>query len=82
MVYIRGKCMKIAIAGVGYVGLSNAMLLAQNNQVIAYDIIPEKIDKLNKKVKGSLSVKNSRKDINYKTGSYIIKGNFINKNYK
>ena len=42
--------MKIAIAGVGYVGLSNAMLLAQNNQVIAYDIIPEKIDKLNKKV--------------------------------
>ncbi len=42
--------MKIAIAGIGYVGLSNAMLLAQNNQVIAYDIIPEKIDKLNKKV--------------------------------
>ena len=40
------------------------------------------IDKLNKKVKGSLSVKNSRKDINNKTGSYIIKGNFINRNYK
>jgi len=42
--------MKIAVAGVGYVGLSNAMLLAQNNQVVAYDIIPEKIEKLNKRI--------------------------------
>ena len=42
--------MKIAIAGMGYVGLSNAMLLAQNNQVVAYDIIPEKIEKLNRKI--------------------------------
>ena len=40
------------------------------------------IDKLNSKIKGSLSVKNSRRDINKKTGKYIIKGNFINKNYK
>jgi UDPglucose 6-dehydrogenase len=41
--------MKIAIAGTGYVGLSNAMLLAQHNEVVAVDIIAEKIELLNKK---------------------------------
>ncbi len=41
--------MKIAIAGTGYVGLSNAMLLAQHNEVVAVDIIKEKIDLLNQK---------------------------------
>lgn len=39
--------MKIAVAGIGYVGLSNAILLSQNNTVYAYDIIPEKVKMIN-----------------------------------
>jgi len=42
--------MKIAVAGTGYVGLSLAVLLAQNHQVTAVDIIPEKVDLINKRI--------------------------------
>ena len=42
--------MKIAVAGTGYVGLSLAVLLAQHNEVVAVDIVPEKVEKINKKI--------------------------------
>ncbi len=41
--------MKIAVAGLGYVGLSNAMLLARHNTVVAFDVVPAKVEMLNNK---------------------------------
>lgn len=42
--------LKIAVAGTGYVGLSMATLLAQHHEVIAVDVIPEKVEKINQRI--------------------------------
>lgn len=81
-----GVIMKIAVAGIGYVGLSNAILLAQNHEVVAVDIVAEKIDELNHgispiiddEINHYLKTKNLNllatldKSLAYKDADYII----------
>lgn len=78
--------MKIAVAGTGYVGLSNAVLLAQNNEVIAVDVLEKKVNLINSKkspiVDKEISSYLVSKDLNlkattdgataYKTSDFII----------
>lgn len=67
---IWGENMNIAIAGTGYVGLSNSMLLAQHNNVIALDIIPEKVAMLTERkspiVDNDISAFLRRGDLHFK----------------
>lgn len=48
--HIEEFAMRIAVAGTGYVGLSNSVLLSQHNQVVAVDLIQSKVDLINKRV--------------------------------
>ena len=49
-VKMGGRCMKIAIAGIGYVGLSNAILLSQKNEVVAVDLFEERVNMINNRI--------------------------------
>ena len=50
LVVREGIKMRIVVVGIGYVGLANAVILAQNHKVIAVDCVQEKVDKVNDRV--------------------------------
>lgn len=62
--------LKVAVAGTGYVGLSNALLLAQHNEVIALDIVPDKVQMLNERkspiIDSEIESFLKRDDLNFK----------------
>ncbi len=77
--------MKITVCGMGYVGLSNAVLLSQHNEVIAYDVVEEKLDKISRGISPIADAeieKYLKKDLHlcvttdvesaYKTSDYVI----------
>ena len=63
--------MKIAVAGTGYVGMSIATLLAQHNHVTAVDVIPEKVEKINKKISPDLTATLDGKAA-YKDADFVV----------
>ena len=68
--------MKIAVTGTGYVGLSNAVLLAQYNEVVALDIIPEKVEaKKNERVNVLKEIKRLCKEFSFMAG--MLKGALV-----
>ena len=76
--------MKIVVVGLGYVGLSNAVLLAQNNQVIGVDISQERVDSLNSRnspiIDAELSEYLAEKDLNL-TASTDLKASVSGADY-
>ena len=78
--------MKIAVAGTGYVGLSLATLLSQENEVVALDVIPEKVDMINKRIspirdkeiEEYFSTKKERSQANSNIKQNIVKNIFEN----